>query len=408
MKDLNLFYKPNQLISVGKEGITRLQFESMNVLLKKAQDKIHYNVGVSDGSIKKSEGEKVLSEAELLTYTYYINIKDYMDNVSLSLRPKDMRGVEKLLKDLSLTQLESHHKNKIEFQNIFQRVTFNINYHRIEFQISTEITKLFISKCGLINENGEYKSGNYTAIPHYNKKFKELIGNVKLSDSTYYFYEWIMQYAKQSQGSIYTDDKPFYTNVNIEDLKDILGCKSYNLQDFKKKILKKAKEDLSKLNFHVDYKVIGRGKNAEDISIIIYKNSVIPEFLYSEIELLTKNNLKKDENVECKTIQPQETQSQKPSSNGKYTLQKGNISLLGFHKIVPNSPISHVYIAEINNAKTYEYYEDKFISYVDEKDYRHKVNMSEFNEGYRFREYNESNVEVVQDYYSDPELEELL
>lgn len=290
MEGLKLFYKPNQLISVGKEDISRLQFESMNVLLKKAQDKIHYNVGISDGTIKKKEGEKALSEAEMLTYRYYINIDDYMDSVSLSLRPKDMRVVESLLKDLSMTQLESHHKTKIEFQNIFQSVAYNINHHRIEFEISNSITKLFMSKCGLIDEKGEYQKGHYTAIPHYNKKFKELIGNVKLSDSSLYFYEWIMQYAKQSQQNIYTDEKPFYTHVKIEDLKDILGCKSYSLQDFKKKILKKAKDDLSKLKFYIDYSVIGRGKNAEDITITIYKNSIVPDFIYSEVELLTKDS----------------------------------------------------------------------------------------------------------------------
>ena len=39
------------------------------------------------------------------------------------------------------------------------------------------------------NEKGEYEKGNYTAIPHYNKKFKELIGNVKLSDSSLYFFQ---------------------------------------------------------------------------------------------------------------------------------------------------------------------------------------------------------------------------
>lgn len=294
MEGLKLFYKPNQLISVGKEDISRLQFESMNVLLKKSQDKIHYNVGISEGSIKKKECEKALSEAEMLTYRYYINIDDYMDSVSLSLRPKDMRVVESLLKDLSMTQLESHHKSKIEFQNIFQSVTYNINHHRIEFQISNTITELFMSKCGLINEKGEYEKGNYTAIPHYNKKFKELIGNVKLSDSSLYFYEWIMQYAKQSQKNIYTDEKPFYTHIKIDDLKDILGCKSYSLQDFKKKILKKAKDDLSKLNFYVDYNVIGRGKKAEDITITIHKNSTIPDFVYSEVELLTKSKFSDD------------------------------------------------------------------------------------------------------------------
>ena len=66
MEGLKLFYKPNQLISVGKEDISRLQFESMNVLLKKSQHKIHYNVGISEGSIKKKECEKTLSELDKL------------------------------------------------------------------------------------------------------------------------------------------------------------------------------------------------------------------------------------------------------------------------------------------------------------------------------------------------------
>ena len=55
MKEVSVFYKPTQMLSIGKGKLKRIHWEGMNILLKKAQDIIYYNTLVGTGAIKNNE-----------------------------------------------------------------------------------------------------------------------------------------------------------------------------------------------------------------------------------------------------------------------------------------------------------------------------------------------------------------
>ena len=133
--NLQIFYKPNQLISLDKTNLNRVQVEGMNILLKKAQDKIFYNTLVSEGKII-NDSYNILTEFDFINYTFTISVEDLLDSISLNLRSKDIVKLIKMLAELSSMQIHSLSKDKISFINIFQKIHLDKPRSIIEFSLN--------------------------------------------------------------------------------------------------------------------------------------------------------------------------------------------------------------------------------------------------------------------------------
>ena len=280
-----IFYKPNQLISIDRNTINRTQCEGMNILLKKAQDFIHYNTRLITGE-EVNPNQLPMSDAQIYEKMFGIDIDDFLNLISLKIYKKNIHDVIALLRQLKDVSIESFDKNEYVFTCIFQKIEINIAENIIRFQLSTDLAKSFINKNSIIGTEIEDKIGsngkNYTHIPLLSK---DKIKTTKLHDYSYYMYEELLKYVNYSKSNIFQNGNDFYKKYTIVEFKSLIGMdndKYPKPSDLNKFVLKKIKLELEKVGVFVNIEIIGRGKYAEFIKFIILPETKVVEFMITK------------------------------------------------------------------------------------------------------------------------------
>ena len=275
-----IFYKPNQLITMDRSKFNRIQLEGINLMLKRAQDKLLFNGRLFRKEIKPIEKQKPLTELEMLDYKYKVSIHDIMDISERKLDAKQLSRVRGYLLDLKSLSIETLDKKYCTITSLFQEISYNFTTCNIEYVLSNSITKSFYNNTTVI---GQLESENkektfYTPIClKYEKEFK--------SEYTYNLLEHVLRFSKFAKGLGYK------STFSIDDFKSLLGVKykigdddnriySYSKpSDFKLKVLDVVIEEMKDNGIFIDINILGRGKYAQEVELIINKNTIIPDFL---------------------------------------------------------------------------------------------------------------------------------
>jgi hypothetical protein len=275
-----IFYKPNQLITMDRSKFNRIQLEGINLMLKRAQDKLLFNGRLFRKEIKAIEKQNPLTELEMLDYKYKVSIHDIMDISERNLDSKQLSRVRKYLLDLKSLAIETLDKKSCTITSLFQEISYNFTTCNIEYVLSNSITKSFYNNTTVIGqlESEDKEKTFYTPIClKYGKEFK--------SEYTYNLLEHVLRFSKFANGIGYK------STFSMDDFKSLLGVKYkitdddvrvYSYQkpsDFKLKVLDIVVNEMKENGILIDINILGRGKYAQEIELIINKGTIIPDFL---------------------------------------------------------------------------------------------------------------------------------
>jgi len=274
-----IFYKPNQLIMMGRSGLNRFQLDVMNIMLKKAQDMIALNGRISRGEVI---GDNPLSlEKDLLDYVHKISMKEILEVTHYDIKVNQTTKVKDFINELQQLSVTTYDTHRFTSLILFQRLSYNGFTNDLEYVLGNSWTKCFYYDTCLINEDGSVNefSKSYTKIGlYFAKKFQSIYISGLL--------EYVLRYL------IYSKDKIFRQKFQIDDFKEIIGVKKNSkgnyiypsLYDFKFKILNPMVEELKAHKILIEINILGRGKKFKEVEIVFVKDSAIPNFLYKGFE----------------------------------------------------------------------------------------------------------------------------
>ena len=309
-EDSNIFYKPNQLIVMNRVDFSRFQIESINIMLKRAQDLIYYNSRLSKGEIFNPK-QKVLSETEMLNFKHRLKFETLFKSSSYNKDIRQIKQVKTAIEALAKINIETLDPHKFGVFNIFQNITYDETLGEIIYILNNRLTYSFLNGTCIIPENDDFIK---IPIDEENKVFYTPVdinfenkNMTNCRDFSYNFAEIVFRFLK-----LFTRGGSYKKIYELSEFKKLIGLKEEEYDTpkaFRSKVLKVIEDDLKKYGMSINLKLLGRGKNANKIEFTINEDTVIFDFLNTSEDKAPKTKVKKEKTVIEKPIKMEKVEN---------------------------------------------------------------------------------------------------
>lgn len=257
MESKMMLFKPNQLICINRVMFNRFQLESINIMLKIAQDKIISN-----------NLQMLLSFDEILNYKYKLKLNFLLDNISYKKDRRQLAEIKSSIEELSKINIETLDKNyPLNNFNIFKDIYYDYTMDEIVYSLNDRLAHSFVNNT-YIEPKEEFE-----VLQSANKDVKGFFTMVNISfenktmskskDFSYNFIENVFRLLNLSSTSDNCNEI-----YELSDFKKLIGLKEeeYPLPNiFRSKVLSVIVEDFKKCGIDINLTLLGRGKYANKV-----------------------------------------------------------------------------------------------------------------------------------------------